>query len=215
MKINRMLLASAAVIALCVPALNAFAADKETYESNTQIEKDRKGNFSEKSKTSKTDLNGTFSSFEKEIRIEKNDGVTDKTTTTESTVDPNGLGNKRVIKTKDTEKNKNGEISSTHDASVDGKSVESDSSFKKDANGNYERKDSIVRTDAAGTTRSSETKTDVRIDAGGNVNKVTTTEESVDPKGWGNKTDKKTTDTEKTTMDGSVVEKSTQTDPTR
>jgi hypothetical protein len=224
MNIKRALLASATIIALSAPA---FAADKENYETTTKIEKDAKGNFHEKAKTTKTEMDGTFNSFEKKVDISVDSkGNTDKTITTESVVDAKGLGNKHVTKTKDTETVKNGETKATHEASVDGKSVKADSSFEKDANGNYERKDTIARTDAAGTTRTSETKVNVKVDDNGNTKKTSVTENTTDPEGLGNKTSVKTTDTTKTTADettithekkinGDVVNRSSYTGPAR
>lgn len=200
---KHILLASTALIALSAPA---FAADKEMYQTTTKIEKDAAGNFSEKSNTTKTEMDGTSNSYEKNVNINVDDqGNSDKTVTTEAVSDPKGLGNKQVTATKDTETRKHGEVSSTHEATVDGKSVKSDSSFEKDANGNYERKDTITRTDAAGTIRSSEKNVSVKIDSKGNAKKTVTSEKSTDPKGLGNKTSVKITDTKKTTADETTL----------
>jgi hypothetical protein len=220
MKMNHILLVTTAMIALGSPA---FAADKETYESSTKIEKEKNGNFSEKSKTSKTLMDGTFNSFEKNVDIKVDSkGNIDKTITTEQVVDAKGMGNKHITKTKDTETRKDGKTSFTHEASVDGKKVTSDSNFEKDANGNYERKDTITRTDAAGTTRSTEKEETLKMGANGTMEKTTTVESSTDPKGLGNKTTETVTDTKKVTedsitrthekqVDGEVVDKSTNT----
>ena len=203
MTMKYILLASTAIIALSSPA---FSADKETYQSITKIEKDNTGNFSEKSNSSKTHMDGTLNSFEKNVNIVVDDkGNTDKTVTTEAITDPKGLGNKQITATKDTETNKNGEISASHEATVNGKSVKSDSSFEKDANGNYERKDNITRTDASGTTRSSEKSVRMEVDANGNSKKTTVSEKSTDPRGLGNKSSVKVTDTTKTNANETVV----------
>ncbi len=224
MNMKYILLTSTAIIALSVPAL---AADKETYQTNTKIEKDTKGNFSEVSKTSKIEIDGTSNSFEKNVKISVDDqGNSDKTVTTEAMSDPKGLGNKHITTTKDTETSKYGQVTSTHEANVNGKSVTSDSSFEKDADGNYERKDTITRTDAAGTTRSAEKSVSVEVDDKGNAKKTVISKTSTDPKGLGNKTSEKVTDTKKTTaaetttthkkeVDGDVVDKSKHTSPAR
>ncbi len=195
MNIKHFLFTTTAIIAL---SSASFAADKETYESNTTITRHENGHFSEKNKSSKIHMDGTLNSFEKDLIITKDSqGNIEKTITTESISDAKGVGNKHVIKTKDTEKNKNGVlISSSHEASVDGQSVDSDNrSFAKDANGNYERKDTIVRTDANGTTRRTATDVRVNVDANGEATKTTITEKSVDPMGLGNKTNVKTIET--------------------
>lgn len=203
MTMKHVLLASTAFMALSAPA---FAADKEMYQTNTTIEKDAYGNFNEKSNTTKTEMDGTSSSFEKNVSIEVDgDGNSNKTVTTEAVTDPEGLGNKHVTTTKDTETKKDGKISSTHEATVNGKSVKSDRSFQKDANGNYERHDTITRIDAAGTIRSSEKNVSMKVDSRGNTKKVSTSESSTDPKGLGNKTSAKVTDTEKVTADETTI----------
>ncbi len=203
MHIKSILLASTAMLALSAPA---YATGTETYQTNTKIEKDVDGNFTEKSTTSKTEMDGTTNNYEKNVKISVDDkGNTEKTVTTEAISDPKGLGNKHVTTTLDSETKKDGVVSSTHEATVNGKSVKSDSSFEKDANGNYERKDTITRTDASGTVRSSEKKESVKIDSKGNVKKTTTSEKTTDPKGLGNKTTEKVTDTKKVTEDGTVI----------
>ena len=196
---KRILITTTAIIALMT---SAFAAGKETYQSNTKITKDATGNFNEKNTIIKTGMDGTITSFEKNISIDvESNGDFNKTTTTESVRDAKGTGNKHVTKTKDTENSKNGEVSTTHEASVDGKSVADDSSFEKNATGNYERNDTIIRTDAEGTTRSSEKNLSVKVDSNGNATKTTSTEKTTDPEGPGNKTSVKITDTKKTTDD--------------
>jgi hypothetical protein len=203
MNMKYVLLASTALMALNAPA---FAADKEVYQTTTRIEKDAAGNFNEKSNTTKTEMDGTTSSFEKNVSIEMDeDGNSTKTVTTEAMSDPEGLGNKHVTTTKDTETKKDGKVSSTHEATVNGQSVKSDRSFKKDANGNYERNDTITRTDAAGTIRSSEKNVSMKVDSQGNTKKIITLKGSTDPKGLGNKTSTKVTDTENVTADETTI----------
>ncbi len=123
------LLASAAFFALSAPA---FSADKESYESKTKMERDSDGNFSEKSKTEKTDAAGTTTTNEKKVKVDvDSNGNVDKTVKTEKITDPEGLMNKKTVKTKDTEKtHSDGTVDTTHKVTVDGKTVESTSETK-------------------------------------------------------------------------------------
>lgn len=120
------LLASAASVAFVAPV---FAADKETFKSETKIEKDSKGNYNSKSSTSTTDAAGTTSSMEKKVSVDvDSDGSREKTVKTEETTDPKGLMNKTTTKIKDTEKtDKNGNVETSHKKTVNGKTVEEDS----------------------------------------------------------------------------------------
>jgi len=226
MHMKSILLASTACFALSAAA---FAADKETYESDTKIEKDSAGNYNEKDVTTKTDAAGTTTSSKKNLRIEVDaKGNTDKTMTTESVIDPKGLGNKHVVATKDTEKTKYGMVTTTHTKTVNGKNVEgtkdnykSTSKIQKDSEGNYAEKDITTKTDANGTT-SFEKDANVAVDASGDTDKSTTTKKVTDPKGLFNKSTVKTSNTEKTkegmvetsqavTVDGKTVESKTET----
>jgi uncharacterized membrane protein len=118
-----LLLASAASLALTAPA---FAADKETFKSETKIEKDSKGNYEAKTETTKTDAAGTTTSMEKKVDIDVDSkGNVDKTVKTEEVVDPKGLMNKTKVKTTDTATtNADGTVDSTHKKVVNGKTVE-------------------------------------------------------------------------------------------
>jgi hypothetical protein len=120
------LLASVAAIALTSPA---FAADKETYKSETKVEKDSKGNYDAKSETSKTDAAGTTTSLEKKVDVDVDAaGNVDKTVKTEEVTDPKGLMNKTKVKTKDTTTtHSNGTVDSSHKKTVNGKTVEDES----------------------------------------------------------------------------------------
>lgn len=117
------LLASAAALTLAAPA---FAADKETYKSETKVEKDTDGDYKAKTETTKTDAAGTTTSVEKKVDIDVDKhGNVDKTVKTEETVDPKGLMNKTTTKTTDTEKTKaDGTTETSHKKKVNGKTVE-------------------------------------------------------------------------------------------
>ena len=229
MKIRNILLASTAIIAFSAPS---FAADKETYQSTTKIERDAKGNYNEKTMVTKTDLDGTTNSSEVKLDISVDSkGNTDKTKTAERISDPKGLGNKHVVKVVDTEKTKDGQVSITHTKTVNGKNVEgtkdnykTTSEIKKDTRGNFVEKDITTKTDADGTYVSYEENAKVSVEADGDVNKSTTTKEVTDPKGLMNKTTTTTSNTEKTEdgqvstsqeikVDGKTVEKTTETAP--
>jgi len=231
MTMKSILLASTAVFALSAAA---FAADKESYESNTKIEKDSAGNYSEKDTVIKTDANGTINSSKKTLKIAVDaKGNTDKTRTTEVVVDPKGLGNKHVVVTKDTEKTKYGMVDTTHTKTVNGKNVEgtkdnykSTSKIQKDSEGNYAERDITTKTDANGTTTSFEKDANVAVDANGDVSKSTTTEKITDPKGLFNKSTVTTSNTEQTkdgmvktsqdvTVDGKTVESKSELTPAR
>jgi hypothetical protein len=69
---------------------------------------------------------------------------------------------------------------------------------EQDSKGNYDEKTKTEKTDAAGTTVSTEKKVDVDVDSKGNVEKTATTKETTDPKGLMNKHTEKTKDTVKT-----------------
>ena len=130
MKNASILLASVAAIALSAPA---FAADKESFESKTKIEKDSNGNYDEKSKTEKTDTAGTTTTSQKKVDVDVDSkGNVDKTVKTKESVDPKGLMNKKTIKTQDTVKTKSdGTVETSHKKVMDGKTVESTSETTK------------------------------------------------------------------------------------
>ncbi len=221
------LLLSTAAFAMSSPA---FAANKETYKTETKIEKDTAGNYSEKSKTSKTETDGTTYSSEKNVAIGVDaKGNTDKSTTTKHVSDPKGLGNKHIITTSDTEKTKDGEVTTTHEKTVNGKTVEgtkdsykSESKVQKDSKGNFEQKDITTKTDEYGTTVSYEKNASTSVEANGNMEKTSSTKEVIDPEGLGNKTtvtdskskevkDGVVTTSQETKVDGKTVESKSET----
>jgi len=223
------LLASVAVVAL---SATASAADKETYKSTTTIEKSSDGSYSEKDYVTKTDVNGTTTSSEKKLSVEVDaKGNTNKSRTIKNVVDPKGLGNKHVVEISDTEKTKDGQVTTTHKKTVNGKNVEgtkddykTSSKVQKDSEGNYIEKDITTKTDPDGTIISFEKNATVAVDSNGDTNKSTTTEKTTDPTGLMNKTTVKTSDTEKTSdgvvtttqdvkVNGKTVDSQTQTSP--
>jgi len=115
------LLASVAAFALGAPA---FAAD-ESIKTETKIEKDSKGNYDEKDKTVTKDASGKTTD-KKTVDVDVDaKGNTDKTVTTKHVVST-GLFNKDdKVTTKDTEKTKDGQVTTTHEKKVDGTTVES------------------------------------------------------------------------------------------
>ena len=124
---THLLLVSVAAVVFAAPG---YAADKETYKSETKIEKDSKGNYESKANVSKTDMEGTTTKAEKKVDINvDSDGETKKTVTTEESTDPKGLMNKTTTKTKDTEKtHSDGTAETTHKKTVNGKTVEEEKS---------------------------------------------------------------------------------------
>lgn len=118
-----LLLASAAIVSLGAPS---FAAEKESYKSETKMEKDAKGNYEAKTTIQHTDTDGTTTNTEKMVDVDANsDGTTEKTVKTEKVVDPKGLMNKSKVKTEDTTKtNADGILEKSHKKVVDGKTVE-------------------------------------------------------------------------------------------
>lgn len=118
-----MLLASAAALAFTAPA---FAADKETFKSETKVEKDGKGNYEAKTETKATDAAGTTTTAEKKVDVDvDSDGSKETTVESKATVDPKGLGNKETVKIKNTAETKaDGTTETSHKKTVNGKTVE-------------------------------------------------------------------------------------------
>ena len=116
------LLATTAVIAISAPS---FAADMKTgVKSESTIERDDDGSYVKKTTASKTDANGTDTSAETKVDMDvDSDGDATKTTTTKETSDPKGLWNKDTVKTKTTEKLRDGKLTVEHEKSVNGDTV--------------------------------------------------------------------------------------------
>jgi len=208
MTMKTLLLASTAVFAL---STGAYAADKEKYESTTKIEKGTNGDYTEKTKTSKTEIDGTTNISEKDLVIKVDSkGNTDKSLNVKTTVDPKGLGNKHIVTSEATEKTKDGEVTVTHKKTVNGKTVEgtkdsykTESKTERDSKGNFEQQDITVKTEADGTKVSYEKNSKVSVGADGDVSGKVMTKEVVDPVGLNNK--QTTTNTSSKSVDDGVV----------
>jgi hypothetical protein len=229
MNIKSILLTSTAIIAF---SSATFASDKESYQATTKIEKDYKGNYSEKSTVTKTDLDRTTNSSEKNLIIKTDsEGNIDKSKTYERITDPKGLGNKHIVKVVDTEKTEDGQVTTTHTKTINGKNVEGNedsyktsNKVKMDSKGNYHERDITTKTDADGNYVSYEENSNISVDSSGDVSKSITTKQVDDPKGLMNKSTTTTSNTEKTkdgqvktskeiTVDGKTLEKTTETSP--
>jgi hypothetical protein len=124
MKPHIALFAAAAAFTLAGPAM---AAEKTRYESETNVERDSKGNYKEESKTEKTNAAGTTTTTKEKVEVDVHaNGDVDNTVKNEKTTDPRGLMNKRSTKITDTQDVKHdGTSKNTHKKIVDGKTVES------------------------------------------------------------------------------------------
>lgn len=118
-----LLLTTVAAFALSAPA---FAAEKETFESKTKVEKKADGDYKETTKSSATNAAGTTTTTEKKVDVDVDSkGNVDTSVKTEVTTDPKGLMNKETTKTKDTENTKaDGSVEVKHKKTVNGKTVE-------------------------------------------------------------------------------------------
>lgn len=108
------------------------------------------------------------------------DGKKSRTVTSKSTNDPSGLMNKS--------------------------SKEGETTIEEKANGGYKQTTVREGVDSKGTSVYYKTVTDVEIDGKGNVTTTATTDKTTDPKGLFNKT---STSTKVKTVNGKVVENST------
>lgn len=224
-----LLLASTAIFVL---SAGAFAADKESYQSNTSIEKSSDGNYNEHDTVTKTDPDGTVSSSTNNLSVEVDPkGNTDKRRTTETTSNPQGLGNKHVVTTSDTEKTQDGVVTTTHAKTVDGKNLEgttdhykSTSQVQRDIKGNFAERDITTKTEADGSAVSYEKDANVDVNANGDTDKITTTKQMTNPMGLSSGHTVNTSNTEKTkdgmvetsqavTVDGKTVESKTEVTP--
>jgi len=123
MTIKSILLISTAVLAL---SATAYAADNESYQSNTRIDKDSSGNYAEQNTTTKTNADGTTTSFEKnaDVSIDSNGDVA-KSTTTKKVTNATDPLNKHTVRTSNTEQTKDGMVKTGQSVSVDGKTIDS------------------------------------------------------------------------------------------
>ena len=116
------LLATTAAIAIAAPT---FAADQKTgVKSEATLERSNDGSYVKKTNAEKTDLNGTKATAETKVDMDVGgNGDLTKTTTTKETSDPKGLWNKDTVKTKTTEKLRDGKLSVEHEKTVNGDTV--------------------------------------------------------------------------------------------
>ena len=123
MKTHILLLTSVAALTISGAA---FATDKTSYETNTTVDRDAKGNYNEESKTKKTNAAGTTTTTKEKVEVDVHDnGDVDNTVKSEKTTDPRGLMNKHSTKTTDTQDVKHdGSSKNTHKKVVDGNTVE-------------------------------------------------------------------------------------------
>ncbi len=116
------LLATTAAIALAAPS---FAADVKTgVKSEATIERNDDGSYVKNTTAEKVNAAGTKATAETTVDFDKDsDGDATKTTETKETRDPKGLFNKDTVKTKTTEKLKDGKLTVEHEKTVNGDTV--------------------------------------------------------------------------------------------
>lgn len=226
---------SRSILLLGVAAMvwgNPALAQKQTFESNVKVERDEKGNYTQREKTKRIDAAGTATTSEKKITVELDrDGNANRKTVIREVTDPKGLGNRHVATSTDIEKVKNGEVTESHKTTIGGKAEDgtrdnyrAERKISQDAQGNYKERDKVTNTDSEGTKVSYEKKATVSVDEQGKADKKTTTKSVVDPKGLRNKTTVTTSNTEDTgggmvksnqtiKVDGETVQDVTQTVP--
>ena len=120
-----------AALAITV-SLPALAAGKESYHSETKMERDKDGDYKSKRTVESTDSEGTNYSDEITSDTDVDSNGKHKTTIKSKSVkDPKGLGNKEKVTTKRTREEKdNGEVESTYEKKVNGDTVEKDKSTR-------------------------------------------------------------------------------------
>ncbi len=116
------LLVTTAAIALAAPS---FAADVKTgVKSEATIERSDDGSYTKNTSAEKTNSAGTKATAETEVDMDVgSNGNATNTTTTNETSDPKGLFNKDTVKTKTTEKLKDGKLTVEHEKVVNGDTV--------------------------------------------------------------------------------------------
>lgn len=119
---NKLLVSLSAIsLVLTAPAF----AEKETYKSETKVEKDEKGNYEAKSTATSTDAAGTTEKREVKTDVDVDrDGSKETTIKTKTIHDPKGLMNKNTVATEQKIKEKDGVVEKTYEKKVDGKKVE-------------------------------------------------------------------------------------------
>lgn len=164
MRNSLILLASVATLALTA---SAYAADTVKVKTESEVERDAKGNLESHSTTRKTNAAGTTTKTESSVDVDvDSDGVT-KTTETSVSKDPKGLFNK----TGETVKSK----------------------VTSDGEGNLTSRVNATKTTAEGTKVKETGKVKVDVNSDGGLTKTQETTTVRDPKGLFNKTTQKST----------------------
>jgi opacity protein-like surface antigen len=177
------LLAMLAATAAVGLASSAYAADEAT-EAKSKVEYKDDGGYDAKRSSKHTTPEGTTHKHESKVDVDVDSkGQVSKEVKNKVSTDPKGPLNKKtdVVKTDVEEKD----------------------------SGGYKQKTTRKHTDAEGTNVTSKVKTDVEVDAEGNVIENTKTESTVDPKGLLNKT---TTTNKTKAVNGQIVEQTQKTD---
>lgn len=178
---KNMIFSLAATTALTLAA-QAYAAD-ESASTTTSVEHKKDGGYETTVKSKETTEAGTSitSKTKDDVDMDSN-GKASRTIKSSSTVDPEGLGNKK-----------------THTGKL---------KYEEKDNGGSSKTVTSKDTDAAGTNTYTKEKKDVDVDANGNVTTTVTKDQVTDPKGMMNKTET----TSKTKMvNGVVTEESKET----
>jgi len=123
MKKTHLLLAPVAALLISAPA---FAAD-ESMKSESSIEKDSNGNYSEKDKTVSKDASGKTTDEKTVDNDVDSSGNIDKTVKTKHVHSKGLFHTDRKVTTEDTEKSRNGKMTMTHEKDVNGETVEKSS----------------------------------------------------------------------------------------
>jgi hypothetical protein len=168
---------SVSAIALLFVVTPAYAADEGSYSATTKVEQEADGSYKKEIKEEATNTDGTKESTKTEEKLDITADGKKASVKTETAIDPEGLMNKSVSKTEQTE--------------------------KVDDEGNVETKTVTESKTNGGTKEKVETKTNVKRDKDSKKTTQTVTKER-DPKGLMNKTKEKIVDTTVEGADGSV-----------
>lgn len=111
---------------LATTAAIAFANSASAAEVKTEahMERTENGGYEKSVSAEKTNAAGTKSTTETEVDYEvDDDGDRTRTTTTKQTHDPEGLWNKDTVKTKTTEKMRDGKLTVETEKTINGETV--------------------------------------------------------------------------------------------
>jgi len=167
--INKTLFVLAAATSVSLSAFALSAADLVSTKTESSTERDYKGNYVVKTTVEGEDSEGTRTSDTSETKVKLDaDGNYKKTINTEVTKDPEGFFNKSVLKSSKT-------IKGDDDNYEDSSSVE-------------------TRSDDTGTKTTKESSVESRTNSEGDVERLSKTKVSTDPKGLMNRSTVKTSD---------------------